>query len=37
VSHGDDTVDCDTLWDTIRDDFPPLIAAIEQALASTER
>lgn len=37
VSHGYDTVDCDTLWDTIRDDFPPLIAAIEEALAPTER
>jgi uncharacterized protein with HEPN domain len=32
VSHGYDTVDYDLLWDTIRDDFPPLIAALEDAL-----
>ena len=33
VSHGYDTVDYDLLWDTIRDDFPPRIAALEDALS----
>ncbi len=32
VSHGYDTVDTDLLWDTIRDDFPSLITALEDAL-----
>jgi uncharacterized protein with HEPN domain len=32
VSHGYDTVDTDLLWDTIRDDFPPLIAVLEDVL-----
>jgi uncharacterized protein with HEPN domain len=32
VSDGYDTVDYDLLWDTIRDDFPPLIATLEDAL-----
>ena len=35
VSHGYDTVDYDLLWDTIRDDFPPLIRALEDALSGT--
>jgi len=36
VSHGYDTVDFDLLWDTIRDDFPPLIAALEDTLRATK-
>ncbi|MEW6359028.1 MAG: DUF86 domain-containing protein [Planctomycetota bacterium] len=27
--HGYDVIDLDLLWDTIRDDLPPLIAALE--------
>lgn len=30
--HGYDTVDLSVLWDTVTDDLPPLIAAIETAL-----
>ena len=26
-------VDYDILWDTVHDDFPPLVSALEQALA----
>jgi hypothetical protein len=28
-------VDYDILWDTVREDFPPLIAALEEALAES--
>jgi len=30
--HGYDTIDYDVVWDTIAGDFPPLVAALEQAL-----
>ena len=30
--HGYDTVDLQVLWDTITDDLPPLIAALERIL-----
>jgi uncharacterized protein with HEPN domain len=30
--HGYDQVDLDVLWDTIEDDFPPLIAELEKIL-----
>ena len=33
ITHGYDVVDYDILWDTVQDDFPPLIAALEQALS----
>ena len=28
--HGYDVIDLDVLWDTITDDLPPLIAALEE-------
>ena len=31
--HGYDTIDYDVVWDTIAEDFPPLVAALERALA----
>jgi uncharacterized protein with HEPN domain len=31
--HGYDRIDHDVVWDTIAEDFPPLVAALEQALA----
>ena len=31
--HGYDTIDYDVVWNTIADDFPLLVAALEQALA----
>jgi uncharacterized protein with HEPN domain len=30
--HGYDTVDLNLLWDTITNDLPPLIAALEEIL-----
>lgn len=30
--HGYDTIDFDVLWDTIKVDFPPLIAGLEKIL-----
>ena len=30
--HGYDSVDFDILWQIVRDDLPPLIAALEKAL-----
>ena len=30
--HGYDQVDLDVLWDTVEDDFPPLIAELERIL-----
>jgi uncharacterized protein with HEPN domain len=32
--HSYDRIDYNVVWDTIADDFPPLVAALEQALAS---
>jgi uncharacterized protein with HEPN domain len=32
ITHGYDLVDYDILWDTVRDDFPPLVVALELAL-----
>ena len=32
--HGYDRVDHDVVWDTIAEDFPDLVAALERALAS---
>lgn len=31
--HGYDSVDLDVLWDIIREDLPPLIAALEKLLS----
>jgi uncharacterized protein with HEPN domain len=36
ITHGYDVVDYDLLWDTIQEDFPPLIAALEEALTQLE-
>jgi hypothetical protein len=33
MSQHDDVVDYDMLWDTVQDDFPPLVSAREQMLA----
>jgi uncharacterized protein with HEPN domain len=35
ITHGYDVVDYDILWDTVQEDFPPLIAALEEALAES--
>jgi uncharacterized protein with HEPN domain len=32
IVHGYDRVDLDVLWDTVIDDFPPLIAELEKIL-----
>ena len=32
VSHGYDAIDYATLWDTVRDDVPTLLAMVEQML-----
>src|SRR5262245_2967257 len=32
--HGYDRIDHGVVWDTIADDFPPLVAALARALAS---
>ncbi len=34
ITHGYDVVDYDILWDTVQDDFPPLVAALEKALGN---
>jgi len=34
--HGYDSVDFDILWQTVREDLPPLIAALENILASED-
>jgi uncharacterized protein with HEPN domain len=34
ITHGYDVVDYDILWDTVQDDLPPLVAALERALAA---
>jgi uncharacterized protein with HEPN domain len=31
--HGYDRIDYDVVWDTIAEDFPPLVAALEHALS----
>ena len=33
ITHGYDVVDYDILWDTVQEDFPPLVAALEPVLA----
>jgi uncharacterized protein with HEPN domain len=33
IIHGYYLVDCDILWDTVQDDLPPLVAALEGVLA----
>jgi uncharacterized protein with HEPN domain len=33
ITHGYDVVDYEILWDTVQDDFPPLVSALEQMLA----
>ena len=33
VVHGYDRIDYGVVWDTIADDFPPLVQALERALA----
>ena len=30
LTHGYDVIDCDLLWDTVRDDLPPLITALRK-------
>lgn len=37
ISHGYDTVDYETLWDTARDDLPGLLSATEQILRDLEQ
>ncbi|UCD32764.1 MAG: DUF86 domain-containing protein [Desulfobacterales bacterium] len=32
LAHGYDSIDLNVLWDTIEDDLPPLIEALEQIL-----
>lgn len=36
ISHGYDGVDYGTLWDTVRDDVPGLLATVEQMLMDLE-
>jgi uncharacterized protein with HEPN domain len=36
ITHGYDVVDYDILWDTVRDDPPPLVASLEKVLAELE-
>jgi uncharacterized protein with HEPN domain len=36
LRHQYDSVDVETIWDTIQDGLPPLKAAVEKALGSTE-
>ena len=33
ITHGYDVVDYDILWDTVQEDLPPLVAALEGVLA----
>ena len=37
VSHGYDAIDYGTLWDTVREDVPGLLATIEQMLNDLEK
>jgi uncharacterized protein with HEPN domain len=34
IAHGYDRIDYDVVWDTIADDFPALVRALEAALSS---
>jgi uncharacterized protein with HEPN domain len=36
VSHGYDAIDYATLWDTVQDDVPGLLATVERMLAEME-
>ena len=36
VSHGYDAIDYATLWDTVQDDVPTLLATVEQMLKDQE-
>ena len=36
ISHGYDAVDYSTLWETVQDDMPPLLATVEQMLKDLE-
>lgn len=36
ISHGYDAIDYTTLWDTVRDDVPGLLATVEQMLKDLE-
>jgi uncharacterized protein with HEPN domain len=36
ISHGYDAIDYTTLWDTVRDDLPGLLATVEQMLKDLE-
>jgi uncharacterized protein with HEPN domain len=37
VSHGYDSVDYGTLWDTVHEDIPGLLATVEQMLKDLEK
>jgi len=34
--HGYDVIDFDLLWDTVTDDLPPLIAALQEIVRKKE-
>jgi len=34
IAHGYDRIDHDVVWDTVAEDFPALVAALERVLAS---
>jgi uncharacterized protein with HEPN domain len=36
VSHGYDAIDYQTLWDTVQEDVPPLLATVERMLNDLE-
>lgn len=36
IVHGYDTIDYDVVWDTIAEEVPPIVAALEQALSGGE-
>jgi uncharacterized protein with HEPN domain len=33
ITHGYEVVDPDLVWDTVREDFPPLIEALDRMLS----
>ena len=33
IAHGYDRIDYDVVWDTIAEDFPPLVTALEHVLS----
>jgi uncharacterized protein with HEPN domain len=37
ISHGYDAVDYETLWDTVKNDLPGLLCAVEQMLKELDR